>query len=121
VSTQVSRGLLLYLARALGREEVAVALGADPRLCPLPLDGRALARLRRLAARRLEGLAQALAQEAAASDDVHDGPSALRYLRRRLQELSPVLAAAERERLWAALEAHVGGWEAPFDPREGSG
>ncbi len=111
----------MYLARVLGPAEVTAALGGDPRYCPLPLSEERAGHLRRLVGERLEGLARALVQEAAASDEVRDLPSALRYLWGRLQDLAPVLREEDGERLWAMLQAQVRSWDAPFDPRQGSG
>lgn len=116
---RVRRGLLLFLARALGEEEMKAALGGDPRCPSLRLDGEALGRLRRLAGARLEHLRRWLVAEAAASDDVHDLSSALRYLRERLQDLSPVLTPEDIGKLWEELEGEAQAWLLRFDREEG--
>lgn len=82
------------LARMAGRERVVTALSL-PEGSALPdrLSDRQLLAVAQLARTCRAELAQALADEARASDDVHDTASAAVYLHGRLAELSGLLPA----------------------------
>ena len=100
----LSRDRLLQLARLVGVDAFAERFGspqtAEPELDPL----------RALVEERLDHVAQALVEEAAASDDVIDAASALAYLEDRLRTLGDVITPEQAERLRGTFGERTAGW-----------
>ncbi len=103
---------LIQLTRIFGREALVGAIGADPARF-VALDEEQRAAIEALVRERADAFVEALAAEAAASDDVADVASALDYGERRLQEFAPLLGAALRSTLLARFRSHVDGWASP--------
>ena len=101
---------ILQIERLLGRAEFRGALGLQAGALPFPLDAGQRDRLSALVDERLAQLAQALLEEAMASDDVVDAPSALAFLRDRREFLGDLLSRPQAERLQAAFEQRVATW-----------
>jgi len=66
--------------------------------------------VRAAASANIERLADGLADEAAASDDVMDRESALLFLRDRLNFLNGLLDADTGSRLWQAIQDKIEAW-----------
>ena len=98
------RERLLQLARLLGIEAFTERFG-PPQTAEPPVDA-----LRALVDERLEAIAWALVEEAAASDDVIDAASAASYLEDRLATLGDLLSDEQAERLRAAFREGTAGW-----------
>ena len=95
---------LTQLARLIGLDAFVERFGAPQTAQPADDD------LRALVAKRLDHIAQALVEEAAASDDVIDGPSAQAYLEDRLRTLGDVLTEQQAEQLHSAFSTKTSEW-----------
>jgi len=98
--------LIPQLSRILGADTVE-PLGLTPGADPTPDQLRAL---ERLIDRRIEQFAIALFEEAAASDDVIDRPSAMVYLDDRLDFLADVLTPGQRDAIRESFGRLVDRW-----------
>jgi len=98
------RERLLQLARLLGAEAFAGRFG-PPQAAEPEADA-----LRALIDERLAELAQALVEEAAASDDVLDTSSAQAYLEDRLRTLGDLLTPEQAERVREAFREGTAAW-----------
>lgn len=98
------RERLLQIARLIGVDCFAQRFG--PARTAEPEDGA----LRDLVEERLEHIAGALVEEAAASDDVIDVESAASYLEDRLRTLGDLLAAEQAERVRTAFRERTSAW-----------
>jgi len=98
------RGRLLQLARLAGIDAFTQRFGAPQSAEP---DAAAL---RSLVDERLDAIAQALVEEAAASDDVTDAASAASYLEDRLTTLGDLLSSEQGDRLRAAFAERTRDW-----------
>ncbi len=98
------RQQLLQFARLIGIEAFAERFG--PPQTASPADEA----LRALIEERLDAIAQALIEEAAASDDVIDIASASSYLDDRLRTLSGLLTAEQATRVREAFDKRTAGW-----------
>ena len=100
------RERLLQLARLVGADAFAQRFG-PPRQVGAEPDADAL---RTLIEERLDHIARALVEEAAASDDVIDVASAEAYLEDRLRTLADLLTREQAERLRAAFREGTREW-----------
>jgi len=91
-----SRTAIVQLARLLGRQEFYQRLSLAEGVEPPVLDEERLAALRSLVDERLGLLAEALAVEAVANDDVIDAASAKVYLEDRLAFFGELLTEKQR-------------------------
>jgi hypothetical protein len=98
------RERLLQLARLVGIEAFSERFGPPQTADPAP-DA-----LRTLIEERLDAIAHALIEEAAASDDVTDVTSAQAYLEDRLATLGDLLSDEQAERLREAFRVATKGW-----------
>lgn len=98
------RERLLQLARLLGAEAFAGRFG-PPQTAEPEADALSV-----LIDERLAELAQALVEEAAASDDVLDTSSAQAYLEDRLRTLGDLLTPEQSERVQAEFRRRTAGW-----------
>lgn len=98
------RDRLLQLARLVGGDAFSERFG-PPQTAEPEIDA-----LRGLVAERIDSIAQALVEEAAASDDVIDSSSAATYLEDRLRTLADVLTSGQAEQLRAAFRERTAGW-----------
>ncbi len=98
------RDRLLQLARLVGVDAFSERFG-PPQTAEPEIDS-----LRALVAERIDSIAQALVEEAAASDDVIDAASAAVYLEDRLHTLADVFASEQAERLRAAFRDRTAEW-----------
>lgn len=105
-----SREALLHLARILGRERLLACLGVGSLEEMLDLTPARLAAVQGLTAARVEEIARALLEEAAACDDVTDSASALAYLEDRLGFLGDLLSEETRERVRTAFSSLTAHW-----------
>jgi hypothetical protein len=106
----------VHLCRLLGRENVSAALGLPGAVepgregDPDELDEPSRARLRALFDGQIDGVAMALVDEAAASDDVTDGAGAVQFIRARIAEFGDLLTDDQVERLTLAIKGLTAGW-----------
>jgi Lon protease-like protein len=98
------RERLLQLARLAGIDVFTERFGPPQSAAPDP-DA-----LRRLVDERLDAIARALVEEAAASDDVTDAAGAQSYLEDRLTTLGDLLAKQQGERLRSAFRERTKEW-----------
>jgi Lon protease-like protein len=98
------RERLLQLARLAGIDVFTERFGPPQSAAP---DADAL---RRLVDERLDAIARALVEEAAASDDVTNAAGAQSYLEDRLATLGDLFSAEQAERLRAAFAERTKGW-----------
>ncbi len=94
----------------LGRDDALFALGVESEPDPDTLTDEQRERLAELAESRLEGVATELVEEAAASDDVSDGMSALVFIRDRLRTFAGLLTDDQLQRLEALAVDGVAAW-----------
>jgi hypothetical protein len=95
---------LTQLARLLGLDAFVERFG--PPQSARPAEGD----LRALIAERLDHIATALVDEAAASDDVIDGASAQAYVEDRLRTLADALDAEQTEHLRQTFHERTREW-----------
>jgi hypothetical protein len=104
------RAAIVQLARLLGRDEfyrrLSLAGGAEPSA----LDGERLAALRSLVDEQVGLLAEALAVEAVANDDVIDAASAKVYLEDRLAFFGELLTDGQRRAVRKGFGRLVARW-----------
>jgi len=86
---------LAQLARLLGNDALRTSTETE---------------VRAAASANVERLADGLATEAAASDDVTDRDSALLFLKDRLNFLNGLLDDATGTRLWQAIQDKIDSW-----------
>ena len=98
------RERLLQLARLIGVESFTERFGPPQTAGP---DADAL---RALIEERLDDIARRLVEEAAASDDIIDAPSAQSYLEDRLRTLDELLTPEQAERVRAVFGERTAGW-----------
>ena len=98
------RELLLQVARLVGPEAFAKRFGSPQTAEPEPDT------LRALIDERLDHIARTLVEEAAASDDVIDEPSAVSYLEDRLRTLGDLLTPQQTESIRAAFREQISAW-----------
>jgi hypothetical protein len=98
------RERLLQLARLAGIEVFIERFGPPQSAAPEP------AALRLLVDERLDAIARALVEEAAASDDVTGVSSAAAYLEDRLATLGDLFSAEQADRLRAAFRERTREW-----------
>lgn len=98
------RELLLQLARLAGLDAFSERFG-PPQTADPPPDA-----LRELIQERLDAIARALIEEAAASDDVIDAASAQTYLEDRLATLRDVLSPEQADRLREGFREGTKSW-----------
>ena len=99
-----SRERLLQIARLAGLEAFTGRLGPPASAEPDAGD------LRSFVDERLESIAAALVEEAAASDDVIDRKSAEAYLEDRLRTLADLLTPEQAEALRTSFQERTAGW-----------
>jgi hypothetical protein len=100
------------LARIIGRP-VLERLGLSPGdVLPDALSSELEREMQQLTGAHAERIADALAQEASASDDVHDTGSAMLYLEDRLRFLGSLLTEDTRIRVRDGFRSAVGAWGA---------
>jgi hypothetical protein len=104
---------LAQLVRLLGAGEVA---GASVAGGQARVEGIDLNRLRALVDEGLERMARGLLEEAAASDDVVDVPSAETYLEDRLVFFGELLSEGQRRRLRELFMAVARRWGSGAQP-----
>ncbi len=98
------RERLVQLARLVGADAFAERFGA-----PQTADPDAAA-LRALIDERIEQVARALVEEAAASDDVIDSASAASYLEDRLRTVGELLSPEQAERIKGLFGVKTRAW-----------
>ena len=98
------------MARILGREELALALGVPAGKMPAELTAEQRVSLARLVDGRIDDLVRAMLEEAAACDDVVSSGTAISYLEYRLEYLSEVFSEGQRDLIRSKFEGHVSGW-----------
>ena len=86
---------LAQIARLLGNDALRTSTESEVRIA---------------VAANVERLAEGLATEAAASDDVTDRASAVDFLRDRLNFLNGLLDDDTRTRLWHAIQDKIEAW-----------
>jgi hypothetical protein len=101
---------IVQLVRLAGRDEILRGLGLEGQDVPASLDSQQTARLQALIEARLDAISRGLLEEAMASDDVHDTPSAHAYLDDRLRFLGDLLSRAQLEALRQTLRRKVEAW-----------
>jgi hypothetical protein len=98
------RERLLQLARLIGNDAFSARFGPPQSAEP------AAAALSGLIDERLDEIARALVEEAAASDDVTDAAGAASYLDDRLATLGDLLSSAQAQSIHAAFAELTRGW-----------
>lgn len=98
------RGRLLQIARLIGIDAFTQRFGPPQTATP---DA---AGLRVLVDERLDAVASALVEEAAASDDVTDQAGARSFLEDRLRTLGDLLSAEQAARLREAFVERTSAW-----------
>lgn len=98
------------MARILGREELALALGIPAGRMPTELTAEQRVSLARLVDGRIDDLVRGMLEEAVACDDVISSSTAISYLEYRLEYLSEVLSEDQRHLIRCRFEGHVSGW-----------
>lgn len=99
-----ARERLIQIARLIGVDRFTRRFGS-PQAAEPELD-----ELRALIDQRLDRVAQALVEEAAASDDVIDRATAASYLEDRLRTLGDVLTDEQARRIGTAFRERTSGW-----------
>jgi hypothetical protein len=99
-----AREYLVQIARLIGVDFFTQRLGPPRTVEP------EVGELRALIDERLDRIARALVEEAAASDDVIDVATAASYLEDRLRTLSDLLTAEQAEGIRAAFHENTSGW-----------
>jgi hypothetical protein len=102
---------IAQLARMVGHADLLAALGLpeDAEL-PLALTDTQREAARLLASDRAEAIAEALADEVRANDDIQDAGAAEAYLRERLAFLAPLLPDETRARIRASVHEATSSW-----------
>jgi hypothetical protein len=102
---------LAQFARMVGVGEFLAALGLPARAdVPASLNDEQRAAARELAAAHVEAVAQALADEIRANDDIQDAASADVYLNERLALFAPLLTDDVRERIRRLVGEATASW-----------
>ncbi len=101
---------LVQLLRMLGRNAALEAIGAESEPDPDSLTAQQRAILSALIETHLETIAQQLADEAAASDDVGDSASAIQFAGDRIASFSDLMLPVQADRLNRLVADAVAGW-----------